>query len=107
MKPSEALQAARALIEDRGNWCKGALMIRTLDGHERRCAFGAANAVPGGMSFPACDYLTRAAEAVVDDRYDPKKHNPVTHINDECGHAAVMDLYDVAISAALSDEAAL
>lgn len=99
----QILERARALIEDEGRWCSGDLARDAMGysvsptdcGAERRCALGA---------------LVAAAHEFTDDP-DLARHlaasamrplvgaTSLTHINDVAGHAAVIELFDLAIAA--------
>lgn len=100
MKPvSLVLQEGRALIEDPTRWCHGTGV------YGRRCAV---TAVADCGSYDewrrAANYLSDAAEATGDTAGHPWLC-PAARYNDSHTHAEVMALYDIAISAALSDEA--
>lgn len=102
MRASEALQAARALIEDPARWCSGGFSHG--DAH---CAVGAYNRVRTGVANVSGEpndfgrWLLSQAAYVMDDSL---LMSPIW-VNDQLGHAAVLQMYDVATSMALSDEA--
>lgn len=98
MKASEILQKARARIEDPCNWCQEELRIG-----RRRCALGAIG-LPDARQIDS--WLFSAARVVIGDRPMGNRFNEVTFVNDVDGHAAVLEMYDIAISMAMSDEAA-
>jgi hypothetical protein len=108
VRASEALQAARGLIEDPQRWCAGTRYIpAVLDQH---CALGALYRVATGSPFrqadaDVADYLNAAAEVI--DPLGGSFSVPSTWLNDTRGHGAVMKAFDVATSMALSDEAGL
>jgi hypothetical protein len=102
VRASEALQAARATIEDPQHWCAGMFMAGRA-----RCALGAYNEVRTGIankSVASNDWgrwLLDEAAYVVNGLWSP------VSVNDELGHAAVLEMFDIATSMALSDEAGL
>lgn len=99
MKTSEVLIKAQELIRDPGKWCQGAF---ERDG--AYCALGAL-----GWRFRCVDRIPN--EGVVYEYLQPivdalvGRHWTVSSYNDSHSHADVMDLFDIAISAAMSDEA--
>jgi hypothetical protein len=110
VRASEALQAARARIEDPRRWCQHAyaaldrmgdkaLSYTTGNPAARFCAVGALLHHTGPDYGYARDYLNDAATAL------HENESGIASVNDRLGHAAVIEAYDVAISMALSDEA--
>lgn len=98
MKTSDILQRARALIEDERNWCTG----QYFKG-KRMCAVGAiqrAHVSAVDYLHPVLATLDNVTTSVCD-----SATSRVHDVNDKYGHVAVMELYDIAISAAMSDEA--
>jgi len=105
MTPSTVLQRARARIADREKWCRG----RLGDGRGRCCAEGALREVvlgsPTASVFGNHEWiavwrlLAKAARRLSPD------HGPID-VNDLLGHAAVLEMYDIAILLAMSEEAA-
>lgn len=107
MKTSTLLQRAKGRIENREHWCVGELAtdvrgeptLPTADDSWRWCALGAINAESGKVhQSPAMEVLELIAGGDLE-------VDSVVEVNDVFGHEAVMQLYDCAISAALSDEA--
>lgn len=109
MKTSTRLKRARELIANKRNWT-----VRTFARdrnkascsiYSRRatcfCAGGALMRVSRGLSYEP--YRT-VREYLIDAAY-LEFGKGVTVVNDRCGHAAVLRMYDIAISMALSDEA--
>jgi hypothetical protein len=95
MKLSMMLQEGRARIADPKNWWDGHAKV-PIGEELRMCAV---TAMTGPKAWSAArGYLNDMAIAVYDET--------APWINDKLGHAAVMELYDIAISLALSDEAA-
>lgn len=103
MKTSTILRRARALIEDPERWCQ----YGYRDGN-KRCALAALGvrfvkksgiSIVPARSRDAYDSLVQASGYEFGTEY-------ISQVNDNSGHAAVMDLYDIAISAAMSDEEA-
>lgn len=92
MKISQVLQDARWRIRKPDLWCQGFMRIGN-----RSCAVGALRG----------DSHLEAWEEAWDALYDalPPGWSAVARFNDHNQHADVLALYDVAISAALSDEA--
>ena len=103
MTTVEILRAARELISDPARWTRGKYGATATGNHVRGddpqairwCAYGAIEKVVGNSSWDAEMILSEAAHPHV-----------VIHINDELGHAAVLDLYDRAIALAEQEEAA-
>lgn len=88
MKISRVLQEARWRIRKPDLWCQGFMRI-----DNRSCAVGA---LRGDSRLESWDALHDAL---------PPGWPGVAGFNDSNQHADVLALYDVAISAALSDEA--
>jgi hypothetical protein len=99
----QILERARALIAEERHWCSGDLArdaggfpISPLDSKaKRRCALGAlvaaAHEFTGNPDL--AHYLaTTAMRPLVG-------ATSLTHVNDSEGHAAVLDLFDLAIAA--------
>lgn len=86
------LKQAKALIEDRRNWCKGTMTV--IDGKRtKRCALGAISHVCNTSWNPdaaACEYAL--SEAL------PPGYRLVAEVNDEAGHNAVLAMFDRAIA---------
>lgn len=99
MKSSDRLQSARARIEDPKNWCQGVF----VDEDGRYCAIGAL--ADWGSSEHSDHELGILNMASVAFEMPFAFDETFAHdVNDRLGHSAVMDMYDVAISMALSDE---
>jgi hypothetical protein len=97
------LERARALIADERHWCPGDLArdamgfpVSPTDGSaQQRCALGALVAAAHELTSDPdrAHYLaTTAMRPLVG-------ATALTHINDAEGHAAVLDLFDLAIAA--------
>jgi hypothetical protein len=105
MKPSEILTAARDLISDPERWCHGA-SARTSNGVSTMpcspvaaqwCAVGACEKAHSGfIHVEALDVLNKSA----------RLHFKLgaAAVNDDLGHAAVMEMYDKAIEIAKREE---
>lgn len=91
MKVSRVLQDARWRIRKPSLWCKHFVRIGN-----KRCAVGA---LPPPSSFR----YGSSRQALID--VLPPGYVNISDFNDAHQHADVLALYDVAISAALSDEA--
>jgi hypothetical protein len=100
----QILKAARSLIEDKERWCPGQLArdslgrtVRPTDSTAvQRCALGALVAAAHEFtadSYQAHELATAAMRPLIG-------ATTLTHINDVEGHAAVLALFDAAISAA-------
>jgi len=116
VKTSEVLLRARALIEDPRNWTVGVYRVEK-NGHLRHCAVGAHSVILGfpadmalrtpGEHSETCGWehlLGAAAHVGMMDPFRTCGVEPET-INDNFGHNAVLEMFDIAISMALSDEA--
>jgi hypothetical protein len=99
----QVLERARALIENERHWCPGDLArdargfpISPIDrGAKRRCALGALMAAAHEFTSDhdvAHQLATTAMRPLVG-------ATSLAHINDSEGHAAVLDLFDLAIAA--------
>src|SRR5262245_15593405 len=99
----QVLERARALIADERHWCPGELArdamgspVSPIDRSARqRCALGALVAAAQqfiGDPDLAHHLATTAMRPLVG-------ATALTHINDSEGHAAVLDLFDLAIAA--------
>jgi hypothetical protein len=109
VKVSTALQRAQALIVSKRRWTTGEF-AQDVAGHSipvchpeavRFCAMGAlwrTTCIAGQVESPGELYMDSLAAEYGKDSG--------SEVNDWDGHAAVMRLYDLAISAAMSDEAA-
>lgn len=104
-KPSrvQILERARALIADQRHWCPGDLardargfsVGPTESSARQRCALGALVAAANEFTSDpdvAHHLATTAMRPLVG-------ATSLTHINDSEGHAAVLDLFDMAIAA--------
>jgi hypothetical protein len=99
----QVLETARALIEDERHWCPGDLardamgfpVSPTDSSAKQRCALGAllaaAHDLTGNPEL-AHHLATTAMRPLVG-------ATALSHINDAEGHAAVLDLFDLAIAA--------
>jgi hypothetical protein len=99
---AQILERARSLIEDERHWCPGDL-ARDATGHpvdptnssaEQRCALGALVAAANEHTSDPdlARYLaTTAMRPLIG-------ATSLTHINDAEGHAAVLELFDLAIA---------
>jgi hypothetical protein len=99
----QLLERARALIEDERHWCPGDL-ARDATGHpvsptdssaEQRCALGAL--VAAAHEFTSDPHLAHHLAAM--SMRPLVGTTSLTHINDAAGHAAVLELFDLAIAA--------
>lgn len=99
----QILERARALIADQQHWCPGDLArdargfsVSPIDRcARRRCALGALIAAANEFTSDpdlAHHLATTAMRPLVG-------ATSLTHINDSEGHAAVLDLFDLAIRA--------
>jgi len=107
VKTSDALQAARARIEDPVHWKIGA----GFDGGGACCSVTAlVECWPYhyGTGVVAAVTLDSAAVVICGDRSEGSELRPAAWVNDYMGHAAALEMFDIdiAISMALSDEAA-
>jgi hypothetical protein len=98
---AKELIRARAFLADPENWCRGHSRIG-----RRRCALGAIR----DMSLDGYAYLDSIARNALDASAvalfpDSNGHpdRPAAVVNDRDGHAAVLQVYDHAISAALKE----
>jgi hypothetical protein len=100
---TQILERARALIEDERHWCPGDLArdamgfsVSPMDGSaEQRCALGALVAAAHeftGDPELAHHLATTAMRPLVG-------ATSLTLINDVAGHAAVLELFDLALAA--------
>jgi hypothetical protein len=100
---TQILESARALIADERHWCPGDLArdacgspVSPTDGRAvQRCALGALVAAAHGLtgdSALAHRLATTAMRPLVG-------ATALTHVNDAEGHAAVLELLDLAIAA--------
>ena len=99
----QLLERGRALIEDERHWCPGDLardargfpVGPTDSGAKQRCALGAlvaaAYELTGDLHW-ARQFATTAMRPLMG-------ATSLTHINDAEGHAAMLDLFDLAIAA--------
>ncbi len=98
----QILERARALIADERHWCPGDLardawgfsISPTDDSARQRCALGALVAAAHELTSDpelAHRLATTAMRPFVGT-------TALTHINDSEGHAAVLDLFDIAIA---------
>lgn len=110
MLASEMLQRARKKIRLRRNWIQGML---SSDNNTKFCALGALSYVQDSLDDEICYELSRKylfEAAKWEWSTDRGMANPV-NVNDGLwptkngGHKAVLLMYDIAISMALSDEA--
>jgi hypothetical protein len=97
------LMEAKSRIVDKKNWCQFGLVKVALDGHLMYCALGALYraaqeqiALPR-EHIPAEHFLNIAALKLYAD--------DIMYVNDECGHEAVLQVYDRAIELAGEDAA--
>jgi hypothetical protein len=95
---------ARERIANERDWCRGQMHI-----NGQACAIAALEDV-GVVVFGECasaelEYLHAAAGDVADGQFAPGMAATAINVNDYLGHAAVLAMYDLAISAAMSDEA--
>lgn len=93
MTEKEGLRQAKALIQDPSSWCQGSFG-KDAHGHGvpanspnaiRHCALGAMIRVRGGSWIA----LHRAAHQLF--------NTTPSEVNDQLGHEAVMQMYDLAI----------
>ena len=97
------LQRARALIEDERHWCPGDLardtrgfsVSPTDSNAEQRCAVGAILAA----AYQFTGDLDRAKEVAMVAMRPVIGATSLTHVNDAEGHAAILNLFDLAIAA--------
>ena len=97
------LQRARALIEEERHWCPGDLardtrgfsVSPTDSNAEQRCAVGAILAA----AYQFTGDLDRAKEVAMVAMRPVIGATSLTHVNDAQGHAAILDLFDLAIAA--------
>lgn len=103
MTTVEYLRAAKALIQNPDNWCKGAMRKPKADGTCRFCAAGAVNEVcpvgVGGWRITENLQVFKVLTDVV--RGLPREQSlSAPHFNDSHTHAEVMALFDKAIEQA-------
>src|SRR5262245_49061827 len=97
------LMRARALIEDERHWCPGDLardargfsVSPTDSNAEQRCALGAILAT----AYQLTGDLDRAQEVAMHAMRPVIGATSLTHVNDAEGHAAILNLFDLAIAA--------
>ena len=97
------LQRARALIEDEQHWCPGDLardstgfsVSPTDSNAAQRCALGAILAA----AYQFTGNLDRAQEIAMVAMRPVIGATSLTHVNDVEGHAAILNLFDLAIEA--------
>ena len=97
------LQRARALIEEERHWCPGDLardargfsVSPTDSNAEQRCAVAAILAA----AYQFTGDLDRAKEVAMVAMRPVIGATSLTHVNDAEGHAAILNLFDLAIAA--------
>ena len=104
-KPAQLLilERARALIEDGRHWCPGDLardargfsVSPTDSNAEQRCALGAILAA----AYQFTGDLDRAQEVAMVAMRPVIGATSLTHVNDAEGHAAILNLFNLAIAA--------
>ena len=105
----DMLSDAQELIRDPQNWCQFA-EARNADGREVQfdyksacqwCAFGATDFAGRGHADETALRAMRALRDASDPWFDtfPEGVSPEA-VNDNCGHAAVMEMFDRAIQIA-------
>jgi hypothetical protein len=98
----QILERARSLIEDERHWCPGDLardalgccVSPTHSTAEQRCALGAL--VAAAHEFTSDPDLAHHLAATA--MRPLVSATSLTHINDTTGHAAVLELFDLAIA---------
>jgi hypothetical protein len=103
MTLQEILIAARAKIADPAHWCQRSLAVdsrRIPIGvkHSDACAWGALGAL--GALEATSEYISYARALLYDAAYATHGMLSIVIVNDELGHAAVLQMYDYAIKLA-------
>jgi len=104
MDITDALLEARNLIADPAHWTRCSL---ERDNHLRHCAYGALMHVAGTCQgelrkitinnhTKACSFLNRASFKLY--------KNSTMSVNDDIGHDAIMEVYDLAIRLSKDEE---
>lgn len=115
MKASEALQKAKALIQSPERWIQGNY-ARDKEGNAvlttdpAACAFCARGALlkvyDCTQTDPTSEFKTAHAVLVTaSNQVTPYLHSGVIYVNDYCGHAKALEMFDRAIVLALQHEA--